>query len=73
MEKREERTENIDITELVAAGRGLEEIANAKREVESMRLEYGVREGLLHQLKAKERQIIDAYHLDDVRKKGSGE
>ncbi|MCK4328894.1 hypothetical protein KAX02_03520 [candidate division WOR-3 bacterium] len=73
MEKQERKTEDIDISEFLAAGRDLEEIANAKREVESMRLVYGVREKLMHQLDAKERRIIDAFHLDDVRKKGGSE
>lgn len=68
-----EKIEDIDIEKLLAGGRQLEELANAKREVESMRIEYGVREGLVQQLKAKERLIIDDLHLDDVRKKGGSE
>ena len=71
MEKTEE---NIDVSVLLAAGRDLEEIANAEREVESMRLGYSVREALMRQLRAKEEQIISALHLDDdARNKGDSE
>lgn len=68
-----EKTEDIDIEKLLAGGRQLEEIANAKLEVESMRLVYGVKERLMHQLDAMERLIMDDLHLDDVRKKGGSD
>ena len=70
MEKKQERAEDIDISELLAAGRDLEEIANAKLEVESMRLVYGVREGLMRRLNEKEKYIVQFMHLEDERKKG---
>jgi len=73
MEKRDERTEDIDVETLLAEGRDLERIANAKREVESMRLAYNIRQGLMQRLDAKERQIIAYMHLDDEKKKGGSE
>ena len=71
MEKSEERTEDVDIEKLLAGGRQLEEIANAMREIESMRLDYNVRSKITTALKEKENRVIVYLHLGKEKSKGS--
>jgi len=66
-----ERTEDIDIEKLLAGGRQLEAIANAMREIESMRLDYDVRSRITTALKEKEKKVMLYLHLRQEKSKGS--
>ncbi|MCK4329461.1 hypothetical protein KAX02_06425 [candidate division WOR-3 bacterium] len=66
-----EKTEDIDIEKLLAGGRRLEDIANAMREIESMRLDYNVRSKITAALKEKENKVIGYLHLGKEQSKGS--
>ena len=66
-----ERTEDIDIEKLLVGGRQLEAIANAMREIESMRLDYNVRSKITAALKEKENKVIVYLHLREEKSKGS--
>ena len=65
------RTEDVDIEKLLAGGRQLEEIANAMREVESMRIDYNVRSKIIAALKAKENRVVEYLYLGKEQSKGS--
>ena len=69
--KKMEKTEDIEIEELLAGGRQLEEIANAMREIESMRLDYNVRSKITTALKEKENRVMKYLDLWEEQGKGS--